>query len=52
MLAIPRIGDSGESIFGYEYLRKFKANIFLVFLSGTYAHRSKEKKSKIHLVAL
>jgi hypothetical protein len=34
MLAIPRIVDSGESIFSYEYLRKFKVNIkmFLVFV--------------------
>ena len=26
-LATPRIGDSGESFFEYEYLREFKAKI-------------------------
>ncbi len=26
-LATPRIGDSGESFFGYKYFREFKAKI-------------------------
>ncbi len=49
MQMTPHIFDNGESIFNYEYLRKFEANIAkaLTVVQGTCTKLIYEKKSKI-----
>ncbi len=50
----PHIFDSGESIFNYEYLRKFEANIATAstVVQGTCTKLLMKKNRKIRLIAM
>ncbi len=54
MQMTPHIFDSGESIFSYEYLRKFEANIpkTLTVVKGTWTKLIYENNRKIRLIAM
>ncbi len=54
MQMTPRIFDNGESIFNYEYLRKFEANIAktLTVVQWTWTKLIYEKNRKIRLIAM
>jgi hypothetical protein len=54
MQMTPHIFDSGESIFNYEYLRKFEANIAkaLTVVQGSCTELISEKNRKIRIIAM